>query len=555
MFHYFARHPWRVTLSLGLSTAAAAVLVAYSYVLQLITDIATGRVTLAFTVAVPLILGYLVIQAVTDSASEYVNEALPLTLGDELRRDLFRHDLAQRPIGFGTQPVGNYVTQLTKQVDIVTSSYFHVILRAFYLLLLLVFAAAGTLLIDPIITLAVVLLSLPALVFPFLVKKPLEHAKDEVVAAIERYTSRVTDSLSGFTTIAHALAQPPFRRLHQTASADVRRTSTREQQVQKITSGMSDFLGDVMYLGTWLVGAYFVREGQITLGQLVAFSQLASFFNWPLASLTAMLAEFYGARKVANQLAELAQPNDPDPAESAETAKLTLTNPLIAAKNAAYHDVLHDITLNLAPNQKYLLVGASGSGKTTLMRLLLGELTATDGEITLSGERADKLAPAAVFGLIGELEQQADIFAGTVRDNVTLFSANYADDLVEAALRQAGMSDWLALHDLDTMVDRTSPLLSGGEKQRVALARLLLRHYQFMVLDEMTTGLDPQIADRLQQDIFNMTPGFVMITHQYNAATFAKADRIFVMKSGRLIAAGNQSDPAVAAALNTLALH
>ncbi|WP_203624289.1 MULTISPECIES: ABC transporter ATP-binding protein [unclassified Lacticaseibacillus] len=554
MFHYFARHPWRVVLSIGLSVAAAAVLVAYSYVLQLITDIATGRVNLAFTIAVPLILGYLVIQAVTDSASEYVNEALPLRMGDELRRDLFRHDLALRPNMFGQQPVGNYVTQLTKQVDIVTSSYFHVILRAFYLLMLLVFAAAGTLLIDPVITLAVVLLSVPALVFPFLVKKPLEHAKDDVVAAIERYTSRVTDALSGFTTIAHALAQPPFRRLHQTVSADVRHTSTREQQVQKITSGMSDFLGDVMYLGTWLVGAYFVRQGQITLGQLVAFSQLASFFNWPMALLTEMLAEFYGARKVASHLADLAQDAGPVAAQTAPAA-LALTSPLISAQQAGYQDVLHNIDLTLEPSRKYLLVGASGSGKTTLMRLLLGELNPTAGQVTLSNQPAAQLAPAAVFGLIGELEQQADIFAGTVRDNVTLFSTDYADDQVEAALRQAGMSDWLAAHDLDTVVDRTSPLLSGGEKQRVALARLLLRHYQFMVLDEMTTGLDPKIADQLQADIFAMKQGFVMITHQYNAATFEKADRIFVMQGGRIVAAGTQRDPVVASALDHLALN
>ncbi|MFD1393468.1 ABC transporter ATP-binding protein [Lacticaseibacillus jixianensis] len=554
MFHYFARHPWRVALAISLSVAAAAVLVAYSYVLQLITDIATGRVNLTFTLAVPLILGYLVIQAVTDSASEYVNEALPLRLGDELRRDLFHHDLTLRPNVFGKQAVGNYVTQLTKQVDIVTSSYFHVILRAFYLLMLLIFAAAGTLLIDPVITLAVVLLSVPALVFPFLVKKALEHAKDDVVAAIERYTSRVTDALSGFTTIAHALAQPPFFRLHQTASADVRRTSTHEQQVQKITSGMADFLGDVMYLGTWLVGAYFVRQGQITLGQLVAFSQLASFFNWPMAQLTAMLAEFYGARKVASQLAAMTQEAAPTAAQAAP-ATLPMTSPLISAHQASYQDVLQDIDLALEPNRKYLLVGASGSGKTTLMRLLLGELNPTAGQVTLSNQPAAQLAPAAVFGLIGELEQQADIFSGTVRDNVTLFSTDYADGQVEAALRQAGMSDWLAAHDLDTVVDRTSPLLSGGEKQRVALARLLLRRYQFMVLDEMTTGLDPKIADRLQADIFAMKQGFVMITHQYNAATFKKADRIFVMQDGHIVAAGTQRDPAVASALDQLALN
>lgn len=550
MQRYLWRHPWRLLVTGLLSLAAAAVLVTYSYVLQMITDIATGRISLAFTIAIPLVIGYLVLQAVTDSASEYWNEALPLQLAEELRNDLFQRTLAQQPQHFGRKPVGEYVTQLTKQVDIVTTSYFHVILRAIYLVLLLFLAAAGTLLIDPVITLGVVALTIPALVFPFLVKKPLEHAKAEVVTTIERYTSRVTDSLSGFTTIAHALAQPPFFRQHQATAAGVKTASLRDQQVQKITSGISDFLGDVMYLGTWLLGAYFVRRGQITLGQLVAFSQLASFFNWPLASLTAMLAEFYGARKVATELAAVAD----RPLPAAEAPVLSLTTPLIEADHLAYQSVLQNISLRLDPAKKYLLVGASGSGKTTLMRLLLGELTPTAGTATLSGQPAASLAPESVFSAIGELEQQADIFAGSVRDNVTLFAPNYSDDQITAALTQAGLADWLTQHSLATLVDRTSPLLSGGEKQRLAIARLSLRDYRFFVLDELTTGLDPQIAAQLQDNIFDMPEGLIMITHQYRAKTFAKADTIFVMQAGRLIAQGPVTDPAVAQALTTLGL-
>lgn len=559
MMKYLFRHPWRLTFAAVVSVIAAAVLVAYSYVLQLITDIATGASHLSFALAVPAVVGYLVVQALTDGAAEYMNESLPARIGRELRADLFAHYNRMRPLHFHTKQVGQYVAQLTKQVDVVTQSYFHVILRAIYLISLLVLAVLGTFLINPVITLGVALLSVPALIFPFLVKKWLESAKTEVVATVEHYTSAVTDMLSGFTTIQYALSVPPFARKHDRRSLAVQQATVRDQRVQKITSGVSDFLGDVMYLGAWLMGAYFVRRGAITLGQLVAFSQLASLFNWPMAMLTELLAEFYGGRKQAQTLAAvLAEPDDGELVAPA-TAEMPDAPALLALEHASYatdgQQLLSDITLEFAADRKYLVVGASGSVKTTLMRMLLGDLTPTTGTARLHGQLLSQFNRGVVYSTVGMMTQKPDIFAGSVRDNVTLFSDEPTDDAVSAALTRAGLGQWLDRNALTTQIDAETPLLSGGEKQRLALARLLLRNYHFMIFDELTTGLDPRIAAQLQADLFKMPQGFILITHQYDAATFAQADEIIVLADGRVVARGQHDDPVVAAALHTLQLE
>ncbi|WP_225048467.1 ATP-binding cassette domain-containing protein [Lacticaseibacillus kribbianus] len=546
MFRYLSHHPWRLTLALALNIAASAVLVGYAFAMQLITDIATGRSNMTFTVAVPVVVGYLMLQAATYAASDYLNQVLPAQAGRDLRRDLFAHALNRRP----AESSGVVIAQLTKQVDSAVDSYFRVLLQAPAQLAMLVFAAAGTLWISPVITLCVVLLSLPALIFPFLIKKALERASDRAVASVERYTALLADALAGLTTLQHALAQGPFAKRHEVANADQYDTLRHNERIQKITTGLTDFLGDLMYLGTWLVGAYFVRRGQITMGQLVAFSQLTAFLNAPMAALPEMLAKFYGARRVTGRLtAVLAQPVPTQPRRALE-----LTTPLMAAEAATAGDILHDITLTVAPGQKVLLVGASGSGKTSLVRLLLGETAATAGTVTLAGATPTALNPADVFGLIGVLDQKPAVFAATLRDNVTLFASGYTDAQVEAALDAAGLAAWRRARSLDEPVSDTSANLSGGERQRLALARLLLRKTRFFVFDELTTGLDPQIAATLQADLMAMPQGMLLITHQYDAATFAAADQVLVMQGGRLIAAGPATQPAVQAALRQLGM-
>ncbi|KRM55568.1 abc transporter atp-binding and membrane spanning permease [Lacticaseibacillus sharpeae JCM 1186 = DSM 20505] len=558
MYRYFFKHPWRLTFAVIISIIAAGVLVAYSYVLQLITDIATGASHLSFALAVPAVLGYLVVQALTDGAAEYMNESLPARIGRELRTALFARYNRLRPLHFHQQQVGTYVAQLTKQVDVVTGSYFHVLLRAVYLVSLLVLAVLGTFLINPLITVGVALLSVPALVFPFLVKKWLESAQTAVVDAVAHYTSVVTDMLAGFTTIQYALSVPPFTRKHERVSQNVVQATVRDQKIQKITSGISDFLGDVMYLGAWLLGAYFVRRGAITLGQLVAFSQLASLFNWPMAMLTELLAEFYGGRKQAAVLAEvLAAPDDGELVSAAVHAAPDVPKaPFLALQNVQYHadgqNLLQDVNLQFESGKKYLVVGASGSGKTTLMRMLLGDLVPTSGRALLRGQDETSIDRGTVYATLGMMTQKPDIFAGTVRQNVTLFADAPSDAAVVAALTRAGLAEWLDQHSLDTAISAETPLLSGGEKQRLALARLFLRQYQFMIFDELTTGLDPRIAAQLQADLFDLPQGFILITHQFDAATFARADAIIVIAGGRVVANGQYADAQVQQELQAL---
>lgn len=228
----------------------------------------------------------------------------------------------------------------------------------------------------------------------------------------------------------------------------------------------------------------------------------------------------------------------------------------MALQNVQYHadgqNLLQDVNLQFESGKKYLVVGASGSGKTTLMRMLLGDLVPTSGRALLRGQDETSIDRGTVYATLGMMTQKPDIFAGTVRQNVTLFADAPSDAAVVAALTRAGLAEWLDQHSLDTAISAETPLLSGGEKQRLALARLFLRQYQFMIFDELTTGLDPRIAAQLQADLFDLPQGFILITHQFDAATFARADAIIVIAGGRVVANGQYADAQVQQELQAL---
>ncbi len=338
---------------------------------------------------------------------------------------------------------------------------------------------------------------------PLVTKKLIERASEEQVQQIDHYTKRVTDFLTGFNTIKYALAFGTIFTQHNKVSDALYGAQKKNAKIENLTAAVSYALNDLSYVGSWLVGAVLVQRGQMGFGQLVAFANLVGFLTWPMTSMTTRLPTLIGGAKAATVIREfLAAPVT----GTAATHQVSMQPALASFAHANFmpdgKPVLQDINLNLASDKKYLMVGASGSGKSTLVQMLLGEIQPTNGHVQLLGEAASSLARADVYGNVGLLAQKGYIFTGTVRDNVTLFAPTYSDAAIETALVRAGLASWLAKHSLDTPISDRGPELSGGEKQRLSVARLFLRGYNFFCFDELTTGLDPHIADALLRDIY-----------------------------------------------------
>jgi ABC-type multidrug transport system fused ATPase/permease subunit len=196
--------------------------------------------------------------------------------------------------------------------------------------------------------------------------------------------------------------------------------------------------------------------------------------------------------------------------------------------------VLHDVDLAIASGRSVGVVGRTGSGKTTFSRLVLRLVEATDGTVELGGVPIADIPMAELRRRVASIPQEVELFAGSVRDNVTLFDPAPSDDDVAAALREVGL-DTLVAGGIHRELGAGGTGLSAGEAQLLALARVWLRQPDLVVLDEATARVDPETERRLAAAVDAMMRGRTTIVIAHRLSTLRRVDEIVVFDHGRIV--------------------
>lgn len=197
--------------------------------------------------------------------------------------------------------------------------------------------------------------------------------------------------------------------------------------------------------------------------------------------------------------------------------------------------VLQDVSCSFAAGEFVAVVGSTGCGKTTLANLIAGFYEPDRGSIRIGGVDVRRLPVGALRQLIVYMPQNAGLFSGSIRENLTLGRAGATDEQLWAAVEQAQLGETLRMltHGMDTQVGEEGSQLSGGQKQRVALARAFLAEAPILILDEPTSNLDEQSAQRIIEALTGMrSKTRIVITHDEVLAR--AADRVIAMKSGKI---------------------
>jgi len=196
--------------------------------------------------------------------------------------------------------------------------------------------------------------------------------------------------------------------------------------------------------------------------------------------------------------------------------------------------------LEFEKGKKYAIVGESGSGKSTLIKLILGYFDNYKGDIYFDDVNIRELSQESIFNIISVMTQRVYMFEDTIKHNITLHK-NYLDDELENIILMVGLDKTLAMKesDLTYFLKRNGENLSGGERQKVAIARALLNNKKWLVFDEATAGLDNEALYQIENLIVNLPDiTCLTITHRYNHDILSKYDKIFVMKEGELVESG-----------------
>jgi len=290
-------------------------------------------------------------------------------------------------------------------------------------------------------------------------------------------------------------------------------------------------------------GGLMVMNGELSLGTLVAFQMLAAGFALPISRLVGLGAEVQQAVGSLTSIDDvLDYPLDPvRPVRADVPAKLTGA---IELRDVTFgYDplappLIDGLSVRIEPGQRVAFIGPSGSGKSTVSQLIVGLHRPWSGEVLIDGIPRDELPPEVLAASLAFVDQDIALFEGTVRDNLTLWDPTLADDAVIRAARDAAIHGDVVIREggFERRVEEDARDWSGGQRQRLEIARALATDPSVLVMDEATSALDPIVEQRIDQAIRSRGCTTVIVAHRLS--TIRDADEIIVLDRGEVVQRG-----------------
>jgi len=287
----------------------------------------------------------------------------------------------------------------------------------------------------------------------------------------------------------------------------------------------------------------------MTIGELLAFQLLMGRFLRPISSMSQFAGEVQELQGEVQRLDDIILgPDDPvystaHPSSASEIQQLKLAGE-VEVKHVSYRffplspPFLTDVNLRVAIGDRVALVGGSGSGKSTMAKLIAGLIRPDDGAILLDGCERSNLSRELVSNSVALVEQDIFLFEGTVRENISLWDSSISDERIWAACRDAEIEEKIRQmpSGLDAKVAENGSNFSGGERQRMEIARALVTDPSILILDEATSALDPVTERRIDQNIRIRGCTCIIIAHRLS--TVRDCDEIVVLELGKVVERG-----------------
>ena len=300
-------------------------------------------------------------------------------------------------------------------------------------------------------------------------------------------------------------------------------------------------------LGVLPVGLLLVQNGSISPAELAMGIILSLSIVGPLMKATTFINEAKSmeyAVEAANELLNLPVLPDSGKIVSIPHNDIALKHVTFSYDGSEQNEVLHDVNLELPEGSFTALVGPSGGGKSTIARLIARFWDVTGGNITIGGKNIQELSIRQLSELVSFVTQDNFLFNCSLKENIRLGNPNATDEEVYAAAKAACCDEFIVRLDkgYDTPAGDAGKRLSGGEKQRIAIARAILKNAPIVILDEATAFTDPQNEDKIQKSIMALSKGKTLLVIAHRLSTIQNADQIVVLKKGRIVDCGKQKE-------------
>ncbi|MBT8410802.1 MAG: ATP-binding cassette domain-containing protein [Octadecabacter sp.] len=393
-----------------------------------------------------------------------------------------------------------------------------------------------------------VLWPIPVIVFPIIILgRRVRRLSKENQDWIAQSSGDASEQLLSAQTVQAFTHESKSRGKFEDVTERSFQSAKRRIATRAVLTAIIIFMAFSAIVGFLWMGASDVREGVITVGQLVQFMIYTIMVAGAVAALTEIWSELQRAAGATERLVELlnaqdavSDPVNPLPAPAKRQGEIAFEDVTFTYPSRPGVKALNGVSFTVKPGETVALVGPSGAGKTTIIQLLLRFYDPASGAIMLDGQNLRDLDRADFRRHMALVPQDPVIFAASARENIRFGRPDATDEEVVAAARAAAAHDFLTAlpEGYDSYVGERGVMLSGGQKQRIAIARAILRDAPVLLLDEATSALDAESERAVQQAVDHLSQDRTTLIVAHRLATVKKADRIIVFESGRIVAQG-----------------
>lgn len=355
------------------------------------------------------------------------------------------------------------------------------------------------------------------------------------------FTAALSDCLAGFTVVKNFKAEREIFRLFAQSNKALEHEKFTGRRIKTLVGMIGAVTGIFAQLGVFIAGVYLsMKGGSMTPGAVVLFVNLMNFIISPIAELPGLLACRKAALGLVDKLAAALERSSSR--EGSETLNRLEHGIRLENVSFAYEPgktVLHGINAEFEAGRAYALVGGSGSGKSTLLNLLMAAETNYSGHILADGIELSDISTESLYGTMAAIQQNVFVFNASIKDNVSMFR-DFPKTEMDEAIARAHLGALIRERGEDYLCGENGSGLSGGEKQRISIARSLLKKSSVLLADEVTAALDAQTAHRVSSDILDLQ-GItrIVVTHTLEESLLRRYDKIFVLRGGRIEEAGS----------------
>lgn len=454
----------------------------------------------------------------------------------DLKEDLFSGIIRADANSYTEYNCAKYLSIFNNDVGLVAKDFFQGVPAIFAQLLLALAATVTMFFYNAYLAVFQIVISIVTSTVPILVNRKSDVVQKAYTDMLGRYNTQIKDYISAGDVLKSYHVEDRIQAVHSQINHGVENSYMELEKNRGLVYAVltaAIYIENAMFIA---FGAYLIATGHLSVAIMLGAMQITNYVSQPVKQATKLYSNYKRTKLVIDNVNKFIQ----DIQDSGQGKEMLLKPmPLeIEHLSFAYGDkqVLKDLSVRFEEGKKYAVIGESGSGKSTLIKIIMQQLVDYEGRVMAGGQDTRNIDRESFVKNYALIQQEMVMFEDTLRNNITMYG-DYTDEEILAAAERAGLKKYIdSLYEgLDTMIGENGANCSGGERQRITIARALLRKTSVLIMDEATSSLDVDTARQIENALLaNPNITVISITHKTDNNLLEKYDAVYRMQDGRL---------------------